>query len=180
MILLCTSKQHASKLVNYLNAHESECGGYFICTSKFIPDYMIWSSSIGVCYSYPWLINEGGYPKHITWYNFHPAPLLSKPHQPPFDAQPYGDWGNYSRGLWDLKEGRLKEWGVSLHLIDKGIDVGTVLREMKVPLMSIPDDIQELGDIGHYYCFQLFKKVIAVLHRHIPRTKEELDKLCSP
>lgn len=173
MFILCTSKQHATKLVNFLNFHETECGGYYITTDKAIPDYWFWNCSIGVCYGYPWLIDKKthvdakGIGRNIPFYNFHPAPLPT-----------YGDWGNYSRGLSDLKSGKLKQWGVSLHLTDENIDKGTVLRVIDIPLISIPDDMQELGDIGHYYMFQLFKQTIGALRRWIPKTKEELDRLC--
>lgn len=160
-MILMTSKQHATKLVSYLN---QKVTFYVISTSKYLP-YNHPRDDIGVCYGYPYLINKEELSKR-TWYNYHPAPLPE-----------YGDWGNYARGLYDLQKGKLKNWGVSLHLIDKSVDTGKVLRVLDIPLMSIPCDIQELGDIGHYYLFQLFKQTIHAL-RLEPKTKKELDEIC--
>lgn len=155
-----TQKRHAEKLVNYLNHHTSI--DYLISTCKSAPYEMDYD--IGVCYGFPHLIDVSRFTsKVIFWYNYHPAPLPD-----------YGDWGNYARGLHDLRSGKIQEWGVSLHVIDEGIDSGTVLRVLPVPLMSIPVDHQELGDIGHYYMFQLFKQTIEALE-YEPLTKEELD-----
>lgn len=158
-----TSKQHAVKLINFLNQYTPEIK-YVVGTSQYGPKEF--SFDIGVCYSYSWLIDEETL-EDKPWYCFHPGPLPT-----------YGDWGNYARGLHDLKRGKLKEWGVSLFVVDKGIDSGTVLRVLNIPLMSVPVEAQELGDIGHYYLFQLFKQTIRAL-AFAPKTKEELDKLCS-
>jgi len=157
-----TSTRHAVKLINFLNFHCSEIE-YIVSTSQFGPQELEYD--IGICYGFPWLIDEETLKKH-AFYNFHPAPLPS-----------HGDAGNYARGLHDLKTGKLKEWGVSLHVINHGIDSGEVLRMIHIPLMSIPVDSQELGDIGHYYLFQLFKQTMKALEKK-PRTKEELDDLC--
>jgi len=157
-----TSPRHAVKLINYLNYYQPGLE-YIISTDRYGPyelDY-----DIGVCYGFKWLIADELLKKH-DFYNFHPAPLPS-----------HGDAGNYARGLHDLKNGRLKEWGVSLHRIDHGVDSGTVLQTISIPLASIPVDAQELGDIGHYWLFQLFKKTIHAL-QFKPKIKEELDRVC--
>lgn len=156
--LILTSKRHATKIVNHLN-HNTNIF-YFISTDKNIDSF---NYDIGVCYGYPHLIAEKTLEKHI-FYNYHPAPLPV-----------YGDWGNYARGLHDLQSGKLKKWGVSLHRIDKNIDKGEVLKVLDIDLMSIPVDIQELGDIGHYCLFQLFKQTIEAL-KFCPLNKEELWK----
>lgn len=138
---------------------------YIISTSKTAPQEFEYD--IGVCYCYNFLIDvDAPENKDRIYYNFHPAPLPE-----------YSDWGNYARGLHDLKIGKIKEWGASLHCIDEGIDSGTVLRVINVPLLSVPVDISELGDAVHYHMFQLYKKVIHAL-QFKPKTKEELDKLC--
>lgn len=152
-----TKKRHAEKLVNYLNQYTSI--DYLISTCKLGPYEL--DFDVGVCYGFPHLIDVSRFTS--TWYNYHPAPLPE-----------YRDWGNYARGLHDLKVGKIKDWGVSLHVIDEGIDSGTVLRVLTVPLMSIPVDNHELGDIGHYYLFQLFKQTVELLDCK-PRTKKELD-----
>jgi folate-dependent phosphoribosylglycinamide formyltransferase PurN len=159
---ILTEKRHATKLVNFSNKINID---YIISTSKYACEEF--NFDIGVCYSYPYLIDVSApYNKGRTFYNFHPAILPE-----------YGDWGNYARGMHELQNGKLKEWGVSLHCIDKGIDIGTVLRVLKIPLLSIPTDVSELGDISHYYLFNLFKMAIHAL-QFKPKTKEELDKLC--
>lgn len=164
-MILMTKQQHATKLVNYLN-HTGYLG-YTISTSEEIPYCGLLGGHIGVSYCYPHLIKKEELSK-MTWYNYHAAPLPR-----------YGDWGNYARGLHDLQVSQDKElrWGVSLHIIDPGIDSGPILRCLDVPLLSKPCDIQELGDITHYYLFQLFKQTIHALKKE-PKTKEELDTLC--
>lgn len=119
-----------------------------ISTCKHGPETLTYD--LGVCYGFPHLIKVELHPE--PFYNYHPAPLPG-----------YGDWGNYQRGLHDLKNGVITEWGVSLHAIDDTIDGGTVLQTMPVPLHTIPVDIQELGDIAHYWLFQLFKDTIEAL-----------------
>lgn len=152
------------KLINYMNLYEPEIH-YIISTSKYAAKELEYD--IGVCYGYDWLIDVNAPEnKDRIHYNFHPAPLPE-----------YKDWGNYARGLHDLKTGKIKEWGASLHCIDEGIDSGTVLRVMNVPLLSIPVDVSELGDAVHYYMFQLYRQTIRAL-QFKPKTKEELDRLC--
>lgn len=157
-----TSTRHAVKLINFLNYCRPDIE-YIVSTSHFGPQEL--NYDVGICYGFKWLIDEETL-KHHDFYNFHPAPLPS-----------HGDVGNYARGLHDLRIGKLKDWGVSLHVIDRGVDSGPVLRVFNIPLMSIPVEAQELGDIGHYYLFQLFKQTISALEKK-PKTKEELDKLC--
>jgi len=165
---ILTSKQHAVKLINFMNIYEPDIK-YIVSTSKYAPQEFEYD--IGVCYCYNFLIDvdELGNENKV-YYNYHPASLSNS-------GASYGDWGNYARGLYDLQTGKLKEWGVSLHCIDRGVDTGTVLRVLRVPLMSIPIDSQELGDASHYFLLQLFKKTIHAL-QFKPKTKEELDKLC--
>lgn len=156
-----TKKRHAEKLVNYLNDIDIE---YSISTCKYGP-YEV-EYDIGVCYGYPFLIAEELLDK--PWYNYHPAPLPE-----------YKDWGNYIRGLHDLQTGKITRWGVSLHCIDKGVDSGEVLKMLSIPLMSIPCCKSELGDISHYYLFQLFKQTVHAL-KEKPRNWEELIQFVKP
>jgi methionyl-tRNA formyltransferase len=160
-----TNKRHATKLINYINICSDI--GYIISTDKYGPRELQYD--IGICYCFQHLIDEESLKEHVC-YNYHPAPLSNK------GSTSYGDWGNYARGLKDIADGKLHNWGVSLHLIEKNIDRGAVLTVLNFPLRSIPVDISELGDISHYFLFQLFKETIDLL-QFKPKTEEEFKKL---
>jgi len=154
-----TKTQHVEKIVNFLN--ENTDLYYVISTNKWEP--LAYEFDIGVSYCFPWII-DSKYNELLEtkdWYNYHPAPL-------PF----YGGWGNYQKGI----KNEIEEWAVSLHRMTEQVDEGPVLKVKHFKLHSLPTNTQELGDISHYYLFQLFKETIELLER-CPKTEEEFKEL---
>jgi methionyl-tRNA formyltransferase len=158
-----TKEQHVEKIVNHLNLNTDI--KYIISTNRWEPS--AFDFDIGVSYCFPWLIDlKAPENKNRIWYNYHPSPLPE-----------FGDWGHWVRGLKRIKETGELLWGVSLALIDEGIDTGPELKTRWFHLDTIPVNTQELADITHYYLFQLFKQTIVCL-RDKPVTKEQMDLVC--
>ena len=98
---------------------------------------------VGISYCFPRIINLSRSDK--PWFNYHPAPLPE-----------YKGLECYVQGI---KDG-VSEWGVTLHRMVQQVDSGRILAEKRFHLESLPVDINELGNIAHYYLFQLFKQTI--------------------
>ena len=153
-----TKPQHVEKLVNYLNQYTDI--DYVISTNKY--ELVSLNFDIGISYCFPYIIDlNDEYNKNRIWYNYHPAPLPR-----------YGDLGNYQKGI---KE-KVEWWGVSLHLMVKKVDAGPVFQIDYFKLKEVPINTQELGDISHYYLFQLFKGTINLL-KGCPKNKKEFDEI---
>lgn len=155
-------KQHVEPMVNYLNQLDLD---YIISSYKFSPESF--DFDVGVSYCWTWLIDLDKHPG-VTWYNYHPAPLK-------WLAEGFPGQNSYAKGVHWMKKTGIKEWGVTLHLIDNGVDTGPILKQRFFNLDSIPCDVQELGDISHYHLFQLFKDTILYL-QYKPKTREELNR----
>lgn len=161
-----TKPQHVEKITNFLQSRPCQ-----MCDKDFIVSTDRWEHQyfdfdIGISYCYPWLIDlKRPENKNRVWYNYHPSPLPE-----------YGNWGHWAKGLKKIKESGELRWGVSLALIDEGIDTGTELKTIWFPLQSVPVNTQELADITHYYLFQLFKETILYL-KNRPTTKGQME-LC--
>ena len=155
-----TKKQHVEKLVNFLN--ENTELHYIISTNKWEP--LAYDFDIGISYCFPWIIDSRYDNNKLLeskdWYNYHPAPL-------PY----YGGLKSYQKGITD----RVKEWSVTLHRMIERVDEGTILATKCFKLDSVPINIQELGDISHYYLFQLFKETIEML-KHCPKTEKDFKE----
>jgi len=135
-----TKQVHVEKIVNYLNS--IDFSDYFISTSR--EEIMAYNFDIGISYCFPYIL-KGKELEKAKWYNFHPA-LLPK----------YKGKYNYADAI---KDGVLS-YGVALHEIDEGIDTGKLITIKKFSLTSKPINSNELGNITHYYLFQLFKETI--------------------
>ena len=157
-LAIFTKPIHVEKLVNFMNQYTDL--NYLISTRK--EELRAFDFEVGVSYCFPYIVdvNYSKSGKRI-WYNYHPAPL---PEYPGLD--------NYSLPIRD----KIKEFGVSLHVMTERVDSGPILRVKKFPLESLPVNTNELGTISHYYLFQLFKETVATLQNK-PKNKEELEKL---
>lgn len=156
-----TKPQHVEKIVNFLNTSNFyRDNDYIISTNRWEPQSF--DFEIGISYCFPWLIDlDAPENKDRIWYNYHPSPLPE-----------YSNWGHWARQIKDKHEVS----GVSLHLIDKGIDTGPVLAVMYFPLRNPAVNTHELADINHYYLFQLFKESIWLL-KYKPKTREKYIEL---
>jgi len=158
-----TKPQHVEKIVNFLNQRTDI--DYIISTNKYEP--LAYDFDIGISYCFPWVIDSRFDRNGIKlletkdWYNYHPAPLPL-----------YKDWGNYQKGI----KSKVEEWGVSLHRMTEHVDEGPVLKIKYFKLETLPVNTQELGDISHYYLFQLFKETIELLEG-CPKTMDGLKEL---
>jgi len=147
-----TKPIHVEKIVNYLNS--VGISDYIISTNKREIDS--YEFEIGVSYCFQSIIDIGD----KMWYNYHPAPLPK-----------YPGLSNYSAPIKD----KIRHFGVTLHIMTGDIDKGPIIKKKMFPLESIPINSNELGNITHYYLFQLFKETIGVLHKR-PLSEEELDE----
>jgi len=134
-----TKPIHVEKIVNYLNQHTNI--DYIICTNKQELD--MYEFDVGVSYCFPYIIDIG---KKI-WYNYHPAPPN------------YPGMSNYSVPI----KGKVTDFGVMLHKMTNVVDKGPIVKIKHFKLDSIPINSNELGNITHYYLFQLFKETIEEL-----------------
>lgn len=138
-----TKPIHVEKIVNYLN-FEHPLLVYHISTEK--PELSAFGYDLGVSYCFPHIVkvSKAGVP----WYNYHPAPLPE-----------YPGLFNYSKAIRE----RVTEFGVTLHRMTDEVDQGDILKIKRFRLESSPVNTNELGNITHYYLFQLFKETIAKL-----------------
>lgn len=143
-----TKPIHTEKLVNYLNQNTDL--DYIISTQK--PELLAYDFDVGVSYCFPHIVNVNYHPvgNRRIWYNYHPAPLPDYPRDT-----------NYALAIRD----KVKEYGVSLHIMTMDIDKGPLLEVKRFMLDSLPTNSNELGAISHYYLFQLFKETIELLAR---------------
>ena len=136
-----TKPIHVEKIVNYLNQYTDV--DYIISTNK--QEIESYEFDIGISYCFPYLIDIGDKP----WYNYHPAPLN------------YPGLTNYSRPVKD----KVTDFAVTLHRMTEEVDKGPVIKVKHFKLDTIPVNSNELGNITHYYLFQLFKETIRDLVR---------------
>ena len=132
-----TKPIHVEKLANHLNQHPDI--DYIISTSK--EEIYAYDFDIGISYCFPYIVDVNSKP----WYNYHPAPLPK-----------YPGLMNYAQPIHD----KVKEFGVTLHRMTMEVDKGEIIATKLFPLPSIPCSTNELGNIAHYYLFQLFKETI--------------------
>ena len=147
-----TKPHHVEKLTNHLNTETNI--DYIITSERYEID--AYDYDIGISYCYPWIIHVDKYPDRV-FYNYHPAPLPK-----------YKGLHVYEQALKD----KVEEWAVSLHIMTSEVDSGELLARHSFPLKSIPAHTNELGCIGHYYLFQLFKETIFAL-QHKPKNMNE-------
>lgn len=153
-----TKPQHVEKIVNYLNIWSDV--SYLISTNRWETE--AFEFDVGISYCFPWIIDlNTPKNKNRIWYNYHPGPLPR-----------YGNLGNYAKGIKD----DVKRWGVTLHTITMDIDKGPILQRKSFDLASYPTNTAELGDISHYYLYQLFKQTINYL-QFKPRDMVEFGKI---
>ena len=138
-----TKPIHVEKIVNYLNQHTDI--NYIISTNK--QEIESFEFDIGISYCFPYIIDI----KDKLWYNYHPAPPN------------YPGMSNYSKPVAD----KVKEFAVMLHKMTNVVDEGPIVKIKHFKLDSIPVNSNELGNITHYYLFQLFKETILDVARGV-------------
>ena len=143
--LILTKLRHVKKIVNFLNDF-TDIDYSVTCDKHELYSY---DYDIGVSYCFPYVIDVDDVRfKNKRFYNYHPAPL------PEYK-------GSYVYG--DAVRDRVAGWGVSLHIMTNKVDSGRVIKRYDFKLNSIPVCTEELGDIAHYWLFQLFKSTIVKL-----------------
>ena len=135
-----TKPIHVEKIVNFLNRYTNI--DYIISTSK--QEVYAYDYDVGISYCFPYIIKIDKTP----WYNYHPAPLPK-----------YPGLMNYAEPIHD----KVKTFGVSLHKMTNEVDKGEIIKVKTFKLDSLPVNSNELGNIAHYYLFQLFKETIQEL-----------------
>ena len=134
-----TKPIHVEKIVNYLNQYTDI--DYIISTDKKEID--MFDFDVGISYCFPYIIDI----KDKPWYNYHPAPLE------------YPGFTNYTKPVED----KIKDFSVTLHKMTNEVDKGEIIKVKHFKLCSCPTSTNELGNITHYYLFQLFKDTIREL-----------------
>lgn len=137
-----TKPIHVEKLVNYLNQYTNI--DYIISTSK--EEIEAFEFDIGISYCFPYIVDVS----KRTWYNYHPAPLPE-----------YSGLSNYSIPIHD----NVTEFGVTVHKMTNVVDKGPIVKVKRFKLESLPINTNELGNIAHYYLFQLFKETVNELKK---------------
>lgn len=137
-----TKPIHVEKIVNFLNQHTDL--DYVISTDK--QEIYAYEFDIGVSYCFPFKVDIKYGKRH--WYNYHPGPLPE-----------YPGLRNYVNAIADKK----RHYGVALHEMTEEIDKGAIIKVFVFPLASLPVSTNELGNIAHYWLFQLFKETIEKL-----------------
>ena len=134
-----TKPIHVEKIVNYLNQNTGV--DYIISTNK--QEIESFEFDIGVSYCFPHIIDI----KDKPWYNYHPGPPK------------YPGMTNYSKPVKD----KVTDFAVMCHKMTNEVDKGPIVKIKHFKLDSIPVNSNELGNITHYYLFQLFKETIGWL-----------------
>ncbi len=98
--------------------------------------------------------------------NFHPAPL------PDFR----GVCG-YSFGIFE----EVKEWGVSVHFVDKNFDTGDIIKVKKFSINPGEETALSLEKKSQFYLYELFKETINVIlqKKTLPRIKQKKGRYYS-
>lgn len=157
-----TKPQHVEKIVNFLNTETTL--QYVISTKRYETEALVFD--IGISYCFPWIVNlHTRANRGRVWYNYHPAPL---PECRGVDS--------YSKGLYRIQRGEGPKmlggnpiWRVTLHLMTDKVDAGPIIKEKTFFFSSIPSNTQEIGDLAHYWLFQLFKETIVRLQEQPTR-----------
>lgn len=146
--------RHVEKIVNFLNKN-TDIDYFIISTSKTNQHEVYYRDfDIGVSYCCGFIIDlekekkiKG---KNSKWFNYHPHPLP--------------DYKGYSAYAKAIKNG-VMEYGVTLHRLVQETDAGQIIKIKKFQLETPPIHSSELGNICHYYLFQLFKETVESLSK---------------
>jgi len=139
---------HVEKIVNFLNTTNID---YVIYSKGKTNEHFAYYSDfdIGISYCAGFIIDFDKEKKiqgqNRPWYNYHPHPLPQ-----------YKGYSSYAKAIDDS----VRQYGVTLHKMVQRVDDGEIIQEKNFELESVPCHPNELGNICHYYLFQLFKETI--------------------
>lgn len=145
MIRVYTKTRHADSIHKFLNSVNLEHEIY--TTKNPIPgERELEPFDLGVSYSYPKRITKELLkipPKGFV--NYHAAPLPK-----------YKGWRVYEEAI----ENKETHWGVTLHVMNEHYDTGPIIKRIDIDLHEPPVTKEQLGAIGHWFMFHLFKQTI--------------------
>lgn len=145
MIRVYTKTRHVNSIHKFLDSINLE---HEIFTTKNPPttEHEFESFDLGVSYSYPRKITKEllSIPSK-GFVNYHAAPLPE-----------YKGWLVYEEAI----ENKEIHWGVTLHVIDEHYDTGPIIKRVNIELHEPPTTKEQLGAIGHWFMFHLFKQSI--------------------
>ena len=145
MIRVYTKTRHVESIRKVLTSFNLE---HEIFTTKNppSPEHEFEPFDLGVSYSYPRKITKKLLdipPKGFV--NYHAAPLPE-----------YKGWLVYEEAI----KNKETHWGVTLHMMDEHYDTGAIIKRVNIELHEPPVTKEQLGSIGHWFMFHLFKQTI--------------------
>jgi|TARA_B110001454_G_scaffold97729_1_gene92522 methionyl-tRNA formyltransferase len=146
LIRVYTKTRHVDSIHKFLHLINLE---HEIFTTKNppSPEHELEPFDLGVSYSYPRKITKNllSIPSK-GFVNYHAAPLPE-----------YKGWLVYEEAI----ENKETHWGVTLHVVDEHYDTGPIIKRVNIELHEPSVTKQQLGAIGHWFMFHLFKQTIA-------------------
>jgi methionyl-tRNA formyltransferase len=145
LIRIYTKTRHVDSIHKFLNSinldHE-----IFTTKNPPSPEHEFESFDLGVSYSYPRKITKEllNIPSK-GFINYHAAPLPE-----------YKGWLVYEEAI----KNKETHWGVTLHVVDEHYDTGPIIKRVNIELHEPPVTKEQLGSIGHWFMFHLFKQSI--------------------
>lgn len=159
MIRVYTKTRHVNSIDKFLNSIQLE-HEIFTTKSPPSPEHEFEPFDLGVSYSYPRKITKEllSIPSK-GFVNYHAAPLPE-----------YKGWLVYDEAI----ENKETHWGVTLHEIDEHYDTGPIIKRVNINLHEPPVSKEQLGSIGHWFMFHLFKQTIADVYNGSYSSKSQI------
>ena len=145
MIRVYTKIRHVESIRKVLTSFNLE---HEIFTTKNppSPEHEFEPFDLGVSYSYPRKITKKLLDIPLKGFvNYHAAPLPE-----------YKGWLVYEEAI----KNKETHWGVTLHVMDEHYDTGAIIKRVNIELHEPPVTKEQLGSIGHWFMFHLFKQTI--------------------
>lgn len=149
MIRVYTKTRQTDSIHKFLDSVKLEHEIY--TTKKPIePEREFEPFDLGVSYSYPRKIHKELLnipPKGFV--NYHAAPL------PKYKGEKV-----YEEAIANKET----HWGVTVHVMDEHYDTGPIIKRIDIDLHEPPLTKEQLGSIGHWFMFHLFKQTIVDIY----------------
>ena len=159
MIRVYTKTRHVKSIHEFLDTINLEHEIYTV-KNPIDPKHEMDYFDLGVSYSYPRRITKELMnipPKGFV--NYHAAPLPE-----------YKGLNVYEEAI----ENQETHWGVTLHEIDEHYDTGPIIKRVDIKLHEPPMNKIQLGSIGHWFMFHLFKQTIMDIYQGNYSTKPQI------
>lgn len=143
MIRVYTKTRHVETLDKILTSMKLD---HEIYTIHNLPKDELKPFVLGISYSYPRKITKPLLDIPTKGFvNYHAAPLPK-----------YKGWKVYQEAIANKET----HWGVSVQYMDEHYDTGPIIQVVNIELHEPATNKQQLGAIGHWFMYHLFKRTI--------------------